>query len=161
VRDEVASSKDSVHAICARHGVPWQAFYKHARREGWPLRQRARRGFSSLQAIERLREVVIRHLDELKATGPFRPASKSDATRLAHMCAQTLSRLDALEKKERDERNAARRQKRAVIDERRKELARRIMALGRQYKLVDGKLVVRQRGPDGEEIDRQSTDGMA
>lgn len=34
-REEIAASSDRVRAICARHGVPWQAFYKHARREGW------------------------------------------------------------------------------------------------------------------------------
>jgi hypothetical protein len=131
VREEVASSSDRVRAICARHGVPWQAFYKHAKRQGWGLRQRAQRKLSALGQYERLRDIVHAHIAELAAM-PLRPAPRPDIMRLAQQYATMLRQLDGLERRERDERNAARRAKRAAQAKRRLLLAQRISALGRE-----------------------------
>ena len=119
---EIAASATPVREICARHGVPWQSFYAHARREGLALR-RPVKGASGLALIGQFKAVVQTAIAKL-AAAPEPAAAKFDAARRLHT--DTLARLIKMEKDETTRANRQRRKRRTIFAARRAELTRRL-----------------------------------
>jgi glucuronate isomerase len=128
IRKDIAASTAPVRDICARHRVPWQSFYAHARREGFPVR-RAKRAVSTMALLRQFKAAVQARLSQLSAD----PDPRHDAAR--RMLADTLARLIKMEDGEKNRGNRRRRQKRALDLSRRAELSRRLDELAEGYRL--------------------------
>lgn len=136
LREAVLTTSDPVRALCAKEGVSWQAFYKHARHRGWSLRQTGRRRPEPRDPAGKLRAIVGSYCEALEDKGPNQPKTNLAAARLAAMCAATLARLATIERKERGA-SPGRRQRRVMTDARRMQLAWKLHALCDDAKAED------------------------
>jgi hypothetical protein len=125
VRQAVIETGEPVRRLCAAEGVSWQAFYKHARRHGWQLRQTGRRQPPPRTVTAKLAAIVGSQLAALADAGPAGPRNALAAARLMAQCQATIARFAVLERKE--EARPGRRP--LMTDERRMQLAAKIRAL--------------------------------
>jgi hypothetical protein len=68
VRAAVMACDEPVRALCAKEGVSWQALYRHARRQGWVLRQPRQRRPGLDSVLERLEEALQAHVADVPRT---------------------------------------------------------------------------------------------
>jgi hypothetical protein len=125
LRHDYESNELTVEAIKEKHGIGWRALKRQIKDRGWKLRH------PPVPGADRLKALVDKHIIKLEQefkSGKSRKTSEAQLNRLAAL-GRTLENIARLEK-------AASGSDRAteggapITDERRRELARRLAALG-------------------------------
>jgi hypothetical protein len=141
-REDYENTKKPVAEIAAALGLNRFALMALVKREGWKLRTRrvSAKAETARQTIARLKGLLQSRLANLEARigeiGADAEEAKTEREiRAMNILVRTLEKVLDLERKDRNERNRARKQRRIVDDARREELARRLeaMHLGRHH----------------------------